>query len=107
MNAFAFLDNISRRVPWQPALVQGSESINYREFHARTLALAGNLLDRGLTRGDHVAFCLANSPRILEVIFGCFAAGLVVVPINARLHPKEIAYIVANSGAKILIHGPE
>ncbi|OYX92518.1 MAG: protein translocase subunit SecF [Caulobacter sp. 35-67-4] len=44
---------------------------------------------------------------MLEVIYGCFAAGLVVVPINARLHPREMAYIVANSGAAILIHGRE
>lgn len=107
MNAFSFLANISRRVPLQPALVHGSESITYSEFHDRALAIGGNLLKRGLVRGDRVAFCLANSPRILEVVFGCFAAGLIVVPVNARLHPKEIGYIVANSGAKILIHGPE
>src|SRR5262249_37785693 len=60
-----------------------------------------------LQPGDRVAFCLANSPRILELVYGCFAAGLIVVPINARLHAKEVAYIVSNSGAKVLVHGPE
>jgi long-chain acyl-CoA synthetase len=107
MNAFAFLANSARRFPEQAALVHGEESINYREFHERALTLGGNLLARGLRQGDRVAFCLANSPRILEIIYGCFAAGLVVVPVNARLHAREMAYIVSNSGSKIFIHGPE
>jgi len=107
MNAYAFLANSARRFPTQTALAHGSEEITYREFQERTLAIGGNLLARGLTRGDRVAFCLANSPRILEIVYGCFAAGLIVVPINARLHPLEMAYIVGNSGAKVFIHGPE
>ena len=107
MNAFAFLANSARRFPQQAALVHGEESISYQEFHDRALALAGNLLARGLKPGDRVAFCLANGPRILEIIYGCFAAGLVVVPVNARLHARELAYIVGNSGARVLVHGPE
>jgi len=107
MNSFAFLEKAARHRPDQPALVQGSESISYRAFRDRALAIGGNLRALGCVPGDRVAFCLANSPRIPEVIFGCFAAGLVVVPVNARLHPREMAYIVQNSGARILIHGAE
>src|SRR6202045_668539 len=107
MNTFAFLQKASMLRPDLPALVHGAESISYRQFHDRALAIGGNLLALGLVAGDRVAFCLANSPRILETVFGCFAAGLVVVPINARLHAREMAYIVSNSGAKALIHGPE
>jgi long-chain acyl-CoA synthetase len=107
MNSFVFLQKAAQLRPDQPALVHGSEAILYREFRDRALGIGGNLLALGLKPGDRVAFCLANSPRILEVVYGCFAAGLVVVPINARLHPREIAYIVSNSGARMLIHGPE
>ena len=107
MNSFAFLDKAARQRGDAPAIVHGGETVSYREFHARALAIGGNLHRLGCKPGDRVAFCLANSPRILEVIYGCFAAGLVVVPINARLHPREMAYIVANSGAAILIHGRE
>jgi len=107
MNTFAFLAKACMLRPDRPALIHGAESLSYAEFRARSLAIGGNLLRLGLRHGDRVAFCLANSPRILETIFGCFAAGLVVVPINARLHPREIAYIVGNSGAKVLIHGSE
>ena len=107
MNTFAFLQKAAMFRPDQPALVHGASTIGYREFEESTLKIGGNLLRLGLERSDRVAFCLANSPRILEIIFGCFAAGLVVVPINARLHPREIAWIVGNSGAKVLIHGLE
>ena len=107
MNSFAFLEKSARQRPDGLALIHGEERLSYREFRARALAVGGNLLALGCAPGDRVAFCLANSPRIMEVIFGCFAAGLVVVPVNARLHPREMAYIVANSGARILIHGPE
>lgn len=107
MNSFAFLEKSARHRPDGLALLHGEESYNYREFRDRALAIGGNLRALGCAPGDRVAFCLSNSPRILEVIFGCFAAGLIVVPINARLHAREMAYIVDNSGAKILVHGPE
>ncbi|WP_324741724.1 long-chain fatty acid--CoA ligase [Tsuneonella sp. CC-YZS046] len=107
VNSFAFLEKSARRRPDGLALLQGEERLTYREFRDRALAIGGNLLAMGCEPGDRVAFCLANSPRIMEVIFGCFAAGLVVVPVNARLHSREMAYIVQDSGAKILIHGPE
>jgi len=107
MNSFAFLEKSARHRPDGLALLQGEEAITYREFRDRALAVGGNLLALGCVSGDRVAFCLANSPRIMEVIFGCFAAGLVVVPINARLHVREMAYILENSSAKILIHGSE
>ncbi len=107
MNSFAFLEKSARQWPETVALLHGAESHTYRQFRDRALAVGGNLRALGCEAGDRVAFCLANSPRIMEVIYGCFAAGLVVVPVNARLHTREMAYIVDNSGAKVLIHGPE
>jgi long-chain acyl-CoA synthetase len=107
VNTCAFLEKVAVQRGGQAAIVHGDEQLTYREFYERALTVGGNLLARGLEPGDRVAFALANSPRILETIYGCFAAGLVVVPINARLHPREMAYIVSNSGARVLIHGPE
>ena len=101
MNSFVFLEKSARQRPDGLALLQGEEAYTYREFRERALAVGGNLQALGCMPGDRVAFCLANSPRIMEVIFGCFAAGLIVVPINARLHAREMAYIVENSGAKV------
>lgn len=107
MNSFFFLDKAARQWPENLAQLQGEKSWTYRQFHQRSLAIGGNLLSLGCELGDRVAFCLSNSPRILEVVFGCFAAGLVVVPVNTRLHAREMAYLVENSGAKVLIHGGE
>lgn len=107
MNTCALLRKVALYNPERTALIYGAEQVSYGEFYARALAVGGNLLALGLRPGDRVAFCLANHPRILEVIYGCFAAGLVVVPVNARLHPKEIAYIATHSGARVLIHGQE
>ena len=83
MNTCAFLAKAAKYHGDEPAIRWGDELHCYRDFYDRALAIGGNLLARGLKPGDRVAFALANSPRILEVIFGCFAAGLVVVPINA------------------------
>ena len=107
MNSFFFLDKAARQWPDGIAQLQGGESWTYRQFRDRALTVGGNLLALGCEPGDRVAFCLANSPRILEVIFGCFAAGLVVVPVNARLHVREMAYLIADSGARVLVHGEE
>jgi acyl-CoA synthetase (AMP-forming)/AMP-acid ligase II len=107
VNSFFFLDKAARQWPTNIAQLQGGVSYSYAEFRDRALAIGGNLLTLGCKPGDRVAFCLANSPRILELVFGCLAAGLVVVPVNARLHVREIAYVVENSGAKVLVHGEE
>lgn len=107
MNAATFLTKSAVRFPDRPALQYGDEITTYRQFADRALSIGGELLARGLKKGDRVAFAMSNRPEVLEVIFSCFAAGLVVVPMNARLHPLEMAYLVENSGARALIHTAE
>lgn len=107
MNSFAFLAKAARQWPDTVAIRHRDIAYDYAEFERRALALGGNLRALGCEDGDRIAFCLPNGPEIMEIIWGCFAAGLVVVPINARLHPQEMAYIVKDSGAKIFIHDAE
>ncbi len=102
MNTCAFLHKGALYSAGKPAIVFADQYITYADYYDRVLTLAGNLLALGLRPGDCIAFCLPNGPRILEIVYACFASGLVVVPINARLHPKEVAYIVDNSGARVL-----
>jgi long-chain acyl-CoA synthetase len=86
-----------------PALYVGSQV--YASFGqlARTAAqLAGAMTGKlGLVRGDRVAILMKNVPQYVEVLYAAWHAGLVAVPINARLHPRELAYILDNSGAKV------
>ena len=53
-----------------------------------------------LNPGDRVALIMKNSPEVIEIIFGAWQAGLCVVPINSKLHPREFGFILENSGAK-------
>jgi len=107
MNIATFLAKSATHVPDRPAIVHGRQVYTYRDFYRRARNLGGELLRRGLRHGDRIAFALHNCPAVLETIYGCFAAGLVVVPLNARLHPKEMGYIVRTSGARVLIHGSQ
>jgi long-chain acyl-CoA synthetase len=107
MNACVFLAKQAQQRPEQMAIRRLDEQLTYERFYRRALAFGGCLREQGLRAGDRVAFVLGNSARVLETIYGCFAAGIIVVPINARLHPREIAYIVDHSGARVLVHDPE
>jgi acyl-CoA synthetase (AMP-forming)/AMP-acid ligase II len=105
MNIASFLAKSATHHPDRLAIVYGLQTVTYRELWRRALSIGGELRSRGLDRGDRVAFALHNSPEVIETVFGCLAAGLVVVPMNARLHAKEMGYIVRSSGAKVFIHG--
>jgi len=85
----------------------GPTTVTYGELHARAARLATGLRDLGLREGSRVALLQANGPELVESIFGAWMAGLTVVPINSRTHPREAAYIVENCGARAVIHGAE
>jgi acyl-CoA synthetase (AMP-forming)/AMP-acid ligase II len=57
----------------------------------------------GLERGDRVAFAMTNCVEAIEVMYAIWHAGLCAVPMNAKLHAKEFAFILENSGAKALL----
>ena len=106
MNLATLLFDVARRLPERPAVSDGAQSWNYRELAARIARLAGGLRDRGLRPGDRVLLCLENCGEFVELLFGCWAAGLCAVPANARLHPREVAYLAENSGARLLVATP-
>jgi long-chain acyl-CoA synthetase len=107
VNTAAFLAKAARQWGDNVASIHEGETRTYRQFYERALQVGSGLLGLGLERGDRVAFAFGNGPHVLETIYGCFAAGLVVVPINPRLHAREMAYIATNSRARVLVHGPE
>src|SRR5919197_2503925 len=106
MNLAALLFDVGRRLPEQPAVSDDRQSWNYRELARRIAGVAGGLRARGLKPGDRVLLCLENCGEFVELLFGCWAAGLCAVPTNARLHPREVEYIAGNSGARLLIATP-
>ena len=76
---------------------------------AERVARLGDGLARKMKigRGERVAIAMKNCPQYLEVLFACWHAGLVAVPMNAKLHAREFAYILENSGASACFVTPE
>ena len=90
--------------PDKPAIIMASsgETVTFGEYEARCNRVAHLLRDAGLQRGDHIAVFLENSPQLLEIEGGAERAGLYYSLINTYLGAEEMAYIVANSKAKVL-----
>ena len=59
-----------------------------------------------LKQGEHVALTMSNCPEYLEILYACWHAGLVAVPVNEKLHQKEFAYILEHSQARVCFASP-
>ena len=91
--------------PDQPAPSLGT--LTYAEAYELSRRQAARLDELGMEVGDRVAIISHNSARLLTSFFGVCGSGRVLVPINFRLRPDEIAYIVSHSGARVLYVDPE
>jgi long-chain acyl-CoA synthetase len=86
------------------AIFWGDETFTYNQVAQRAHWLAAELSNRFEVRpGDRVGVWLKNCPEFVSVLFGIFEAGAVVVPINNFLKPEEVAYMLRDAGAKVLI----
>ena len=99
MNLGQWLRRSAQLAPERPALFLGHELVaTYGAFDARAAAVAGWLRSQGVTPGDRVAIFMKNCPDYLIAFYGIWYAGAVAVPVNAKLHGREAAYILENSG---------
>jgi long-chain acyl-CoA synthetase len=90
---------------WQqtevPAIFNGTMlHASYGDWARRSAAAAQRLRDAGLAPGERVLLFMRNHPRYLELLWAAWWAGLVVVPVNAKLHPAEVAWIIDNAQAR-------
>ena len=91
--------------PDQPAPSWGE--LTWAQVAERARAQAAGLDALGIAPGERVAVVSQNSARLLTGFFGVSGSGRILVPINFRLAPPEVAYIVEHSGARVLIVDPE
>ncbi len=86
-------------------MILGSDGrvITYGELDAAANRLSQLFWAAGLRPGDHIAFCLENHPRYFEIAWGAHYAGLIYTAMSSRLTTGEMAYIVADCGAKAFI----
>lgn len=103
MNLAHLLLRSARSAGDRPAVYLGTELLfDYATLATRAAALGQALTQRyALRPGDRVGLFMSNHPSVLEILFGCWWAGLVVVPMNPKLHPREADYILAHSQASL------
>jgi len=95
----------ARKFPDREAVVYGNTHLTYREFNARINRLAHAHMDMGIKKGEKVAILLFNCNQYLEAYLALAKMGAIAVPLNFRLHPDELKYIIKNSDAVALILG--
>ncbi|MBF0276459.1 MAG: long-chain fatty acid--CoA ligase [SAR324 cluster bacterium] len=102
MNIASFLKKSATTFGTRPALSMGTKQIaDYRFFADQVSRLAAGLRHTlGLNPGDRCAIGMTNTPEFMIVLFACWHANLIAVPMNAKLHRKEFAYILENSGTR-------
>ncbi len=86
------------------AIIAGDRRITYAEAIAEIRRAGRALRSSGLDKGDRVALLMPDRPEVLFVYYGALWAGLGVVPINSRLGAEDQQYILADSGAKVVVH---
>ena len=108
MNLAIWLRRIAAVTPDRPALFVGERQVaDYGAFHEYAARVAGALIARGIGPGDRVAIFMKNVPEYLIVQYGIWYAGAVAVPVNAKLHGKELAWIAGNAAAALIFATPE
>jgi long-chain acyl-CoA synthetase len=103
MNLARHLLLSARRLPGQPAVIERDRvEHTYAALARRTLALAGSLQARlGVVPGGRVALVMRNNAAYVELLYACWATGAAAIPVNVKLHPKEIAFILDDADARV------
>jgi acyl-CoA synthetase (AMP-forming)/AMP-acid ligase II len=105
MSAGQFPGAYAESTPDKPAYVMATtgEVVTYGQLDEAANRLSRVFHDLGLRPGDHVAFCLENHPRYLEIAWGAHYAGLVYTACSSRLTSSELAYIINDCGATAFV----
>jgi long-chain acyl-CoA synthetase len=88
------------------AVRQGSSRLTFTEVSEQVSRFGSGLRALGLSRGDRIGLYMNNRPEYAIAMMAAFRAGFVAVPINVRLHPSELDYILQHCDARALVHGP-
>lgn len=107
MNVGSFLSASAQTHGRRSAVRWGDRELTYEELDARVNRLSNGLVEGGIKQGDRIAILMWNRPEFLEVLFAGFRIGAVILPINARSAIKDVALLINDSEASVLVYGPE
>ncbi|WP_242608699.1 type I polyketide synthase [Actinomadura formosensis] len=99
----AVLQENAARFPGKVAFADDRRAVTYADLEARTRRLAGHLAGLGVRHGDRVAICLGNTVSTVEAYLAIVRAGGVGVPLNPASARAELEYLLADSGATVVI----
>ncbi len=99
----SYMRKAFRTYPNKTAVQFGGQTMTYDELRIRSCQLANGIRSYHLKKGDRVAVLMSNRPEHVESDCAVALGGFIKVPLNYRLHPKELSYMIENSGAKLLI----
>jgi fatty-acyl-CoA synthase len=102
-----WISDRARTTPARVAIECGGDETTYAELDERSDALARGLVEAGLGRGDRVATLTGTSTAHVVVFFACAKAGLILLPLNWRLAPAELAYQLADAEPAVLLASEE
>ncbi|MFC4276193.1 class I adenylate-forming enzyme family protein [Achromobacter aloeverae] len=98
-----FLAAHALRFPTKIAVKCGDQSLTYAELLATSRSLAAGLRRAGVGPGDRVVVYLPNCLEIAQVLYAAFWLGALVIPVNTRSTPRELAYFARDSQARMLV----
>ncbi len=104
LNVLEFRDRAAAFFGDVEAVVDGDRRFTYGAYAERTHRLANALRGLGVGRGDRVSFMSYNSHQLLEAYYGVLEAGAVLNPLNVRLAPAEIGYILGHAGSRVVFY---
>jgi len=100
LNLSILLEDSAHKYPARDALVLGDTRLTYAQLNGAANMVANLLVERGIQPGDKIALSCPNLPYFSVVYYGILKAGATVVPLNVLLKGREVAYHLADSGAK-------
>jgi long-chain acyl-CoA synthetase len=108
MNLSYTLQRVAEYQPGRPAISEEGTVLTYAALEDQVARIAGALRSRhGLRDGDRIGLWMENCLDYLPMMFAAWRARLAVVPINAKLHAKELQWILDNSAAKLCVVTPD
>eukprot|EP00883_Tetradesmus_obliquus_P011533 jgi/Sobl393_1/4315/SZX67650.1 len=103
LDAWNILSFAASSYPNKLAIVDGTRTATYAQLHRHCMSLAATLHSLGITRGSRVAILHRNAGEVLALHFAAAALRAVIVNLNTALAPRELAYILADSGAEVVV----
>src|SRR5437660_9378476 len=102
-----YLAENARRSPDHAVVHHRDRRLSFRELEERSARCRGALAALGVKHGERVALVMSDSPEMIVALLGVMSLGAIVVPCSTMLKPAELEYMLADSGAKLVIVTPE